>query len=147
LGKAVPRDLIVLGKLFSAARDRDLPEAKLFHEARQENDPTISWEQYYRAPPQPDASRVLEVSKSLPHWRYVAAVRLAMTYYPEIQPALEKALAPALRVVDTLLSALPDPQSLDDYYGLDRNLIDLAEDFKLQELQERWKEKERDKEP
>jgi transcriptional regulator with XRE-family HTH domain len=138
LGKAIPSDPAVLTKLWTQAHVRGIPEAELFLAAAEEANTKRTWEQFYA--PDRIETRYVEVPKSLTHWRYVAALRLAMAQFPETLSALEDALAPALEIVDTVLNTVNDPFRA-NYRDMDRQLTQLAEQRELAELQKRKRDK------
>ena len=103
LGKQVPRDPVVLHKLqgvcvsASASGPALLAEESLFRDARLEVEGIRRIEEAHTTRyPEIYPGRLLEFPRSLGEWRYLVALKIAPLYFPEIQPALEKALAPAL---------------------------------------------------
>jgi transcriptional regulator with XRE-family HTH domain len=139
LGKAVPKDAGMLMKLAAAATDKGVTEAaELFKRAYAEADSRskmldtlvrLQTHEYY----------LFETTKSLAHWRYLAALRLAMIEFPELQPALDNALAPALDIVDTALKTVEDPFHV-NYNELDFQVGELAKQKQLMKFQNRKKE-------
>jgi transcriptional regulator with XRE-family HTH domain len=134
LGKSVPRDPGVLGRLRDAASDRGLEnEVTVFRDAiLQKGDPAQTV--YSFSAPEP----------TLKQWRIGAAVRILTTYYPEHLPALMEALAPALRHVDAALRGVGDPSQI-DYRALDRRLIRIADQQVFLEIQQEPQQGKKDK--
>jgi transcriptional regulator with XRE-family HTH domain len=132
LGKSVPRDPAVLGRLRDAASERGLEdEVAVFRDAiPQKGDPTV----YSFSAPEP----------TLKQWRIGAAARILTTYYPEHLPALMEALAPALRLVDATLRDVADPGQI-DYRALDRRLIRIADQQVFLEIQQELQQGKKDK--
>jgi transcriptional regulator with XRE-family HTH domain len=147
LGKAVPKDPVVLLKLARAAADKGLSELQeLFEQASREagRGGTLDilrqgYEQDMLAVRGPE--QFLLEPRTLAHIRYLAALRLAVVYSPETLPALERALAAELEIVDEALQTVQDPTRI-DYPGLDLELTRLAERKQLTKFQQRKKDQQ-----
>jgi transcriptional regulator with XRE-family HTH domain len=126
-GKAEPRDPRVLRRLADVARDKGLREAEeLFRQPLKDTE--VHGENY-----------LFEMPRSLAHWRYLAALRLAMTQSAGSQPvlpALEKALAAPLEIVDEVLMTTNTPGPV-NYRDLDFHLKKLAERKELEQFQKK----------
>ena len=119
-GLQAPASFGLLNRLESVARGAGLvQEASLFDEARLK----VRFNAY-RGP-----ETVAELT-SLPAWRLTIAVRLAAAYFPETLPEVEKALNPALAIVDAVLRSTDEL----DYRRLEGEVFSLAENKTLEEL-------------
>jgi transcriptional regulator with XRE-family HTH domain len=119
-GVIEPASFDLLNRLEATARNLGLTqEAALFAEARSAV--------RFRAFQSP-----VETAESahLPHWRLAIAARLAAIYFPGRLPEIERALAPAVAVVDAVLRSAGQL----DYRRLEREVFSLAESKTLEDL-------------
>ena len=130
LGHQEPGDLVVLLKLQRCAWLRRLEkEATLFAEAVQK-----SFEPYETISPSilevlqlgfpneaelevpSHSTKLLRLQEQLPalrEWRLRLAARLAVSSFPELIPAMEKAAAPVLRLIDERLERVDEAKGFD----------------------------------
>jgi transcriptional regulator with XRE-family HTH domain len=119
-GQQVPTDFHLLNAFEQLARDLGLTkEARLFDQARS----GVRF-RAYQSP-----VKTAE-SAPLPQWRLAIAARVAAIYFPESVPEIERALGPALGVVDTVLR---NTNQL-DFRRLEREIFSCAEKQTLEQL-------------
>jgi transcriptional regulator with XRE-family HTH domain len=123
-GLQTPASFDMLNRLEAMARDLGLAaEAALFDETRS----TVRFNAY-RPPERQDATFALP----LPQWRLAMAGRIAAAYFPEHLLAIEKALQPAIEVVDEVLRSTDEDEI--DYSRMEREVLSRAQRRTLQEL-------------
>jgi transcriptional regulator with XRE-family HTH domain len=123
-GLQTPASFDMLNRLEAMARDLGLAaEAALFDETRS----AVRFNAY-RPPERQDAI----FAQPLPQWRLTMAARIAAAYFPEHLPAIEKALQPAIEVVDEVLSSTDENEI--DYSRMEREVLSRAQQRTLQEL-------------
>jgi transcriptional regulator with XRE-family HTH domain len=141
LGKQVPRDPLILLRLYRAAMTCG---ASLGLHAV----PSISmalyrqlgpdWQNYTETWPVPNRQHG---SHSLSEWRLQCVARIALKYHPEEAIAIEKAAPRSMEIVDAVLREADAPDQIDDsfYEDLDQAISGLADKQLLQRLQEKRK--------
>jgi transcriptional regulator with XRE-family HTH domain len=141
-GHQVPSDFQILNALYTTARDQGLTgEAEIFNRARQ----TMRVSAYQgRRLLHPDPLHGVEPEQAdypLRQWRLMVAARLAAMYFPERVTEVERVLAPAIAIVDTVLRSCADDQEI-DYRRLESEIMKLAQRRSLAELIARQEERE-----
>jgi DNA-binding transcriptional regulator YiaG len=146
-GRTEPRDPRVLRNLATVAMERMgkfephteagrnvIAACELFHDAYED------WERLRRTD---EAVAKLEphiqpAFLSVREWRLVCATRLALRYYPECIGAIEKAAAPAIALVDQVLSGSDENRI--NYQQYERDVFALAERQTLKDLKNKDKQ-------
>jgi transcriptional regulator with XRE-family HTH domain len=141
LGKQVPRDPLVLWRLYQAAVQApprlDSAIVPLFAEAlHREIGP--DWHKYTETWPVPNRQAR---SYTLSEWRLQSVARIAAKYFFEEAAAIELSAPSSTALVDSVLRDAHAADQIDDsfYEYLDQRLSDLAEKTLLQRFQEKRK--------
>jgi hypothetical protein len=143
-GRAEPRDPRVLLNLANAAKEIGLGEEHdMFAEAQLE----AANPGYFAGSYGPFSARqflaaAAGIGRDVRAWRLSAAARMAALYYPEQVAAVEKALGPALAIVDEALRTADRTRGL-DYERLADRLEALGEQKVLADLDMKLKQQEK----
>jgi transcriptional regulator with XRE-family HTH domain len=112
-GVTDPASFDLLNRLEAKARNHGLTqEAALFAEARS----AVRFRAYQAPTEAQEPAR-------LPQWRVAIAARVAAVYFPDRLSEIERALGPAVALVDTVLRSADKL----DYRSLEREVFSLAE--------------------
>jgi transcriptional regulator with XRE-family HTH domain len=141
-GVQVPTDFQILNALYTIAQDQGLSrEVEIFDRARQAMRLTA-----YQAPRFVDPDLLAAWHResdsgypSLRQWRLMVAARLAVLYFPERVMEIERVLAPAIAMVDTVLGGCADDAEI-DHRRLESEIMRLAQRRMLQELKKAARE-------